>query len=291
MSQDSLTVYAPAKVNLSLKILGRRDDGYHLLDTHMQKLALFDTLSLSRVESGIHLQCPGGQLPEGEDNLVYKAAALFLAWVAEHRGVSAGVALTLVKNIPIAAGLGGGSSDAAATLLGLNDMLKAGCPEEELLRLGLLLGADVPFFIQQAQAVRAKGVGEEMVPVASLHDCWILLVNPGFSVSTRWVYQNFALTENDESVTLQNSRNAVGGKYDTDLSLLLVNDLERVTLKKYPELERIKHEMLALGADGSLMSGSGPTLFGIFKDQQRAQGALSLFQEQFSQVFLVEPLQ
>ena len=121
MSQDSLTVYAPAKVNLSLKILGRRDDGYHLLDTHMQKLALFDTLSLSRVESGIHLQCPGGQLPEGEDNLVYKAAALFLAWVAEHRGVSAGVALRLMKNIPVAAGLGGGSSDAAATLLGLND--------------------------------------------------------------------------------------------------------------------------------------------------------------------------
>ena len=291
MSQDSLIVYAPAKVNLSLKILGRRNDGYHLLDTRMQKLALFDTLTLMRVERGIALQCPGGQLPEDEDNLVYKAAKLFLAWVAEHRGVLSGVALTLNKNIPVAAGLGGGSSDAAATLLGLNELLGAACPEEELLRQGLSLGADVPFFIQQAQAVQAQGIGEEMVPVASLDDCWILLVNPGFSVSTRWVYQNFALTENDESVTLQNSRNAVGGENDTDLSLLLVNDLERVTLQKYPELKRIKDEMLALGAAGALMSGSGPTLFGIYKDQQKAWDALSLFQKQFSQVFLVEPLQ
>jgi 4-diphosphocytidyl-2-C-methyl-D-erythritol kinase len=291
MSQDLLTVYAPAKVNLSLKILGRRDDGYHLLDTCMQKLGLYDTLTLHRAGQGICLQCPGADIPEDENNLVYKAAQLFLDWMAQKKGVRPSVRIVLAKAIPVAAGLGGGSSDAAATLLGLNKLLDGECPEEELFTMGLSLGADVSFFLHQAPAVRAQRIGEEMEPIASLRDCWILLVNPGFSVSTRWVYQNFALTEKDESGTLKNSQQVVGGLYGTDLSLLLVNDLERVTLTEYPALERIKNEMLGLGAEGALMSGSGPTLFGIFKDRQKAEEAAKVFNQQFSQVFLVEPLQ
>ncbi|MBU1232061.1 MAG: 4-(cytidine 5'-diphospho)-2-C-methyl-D-erythritol kinase [Proteobacteria bacterium] len=259
---EALVVRAPAKVNLTLRILGKRPDGYHNLDSVMQKIELADIISIRcSKQPGIHLSCPGSDLPENESNLVWKAAAAFLR--ATDRTADCGVSIVLEKHIPVAAGLGGGSSDAGAVLTGLNRLLHADLSEDALLDLGRSLGADVPFFVVPHHAVRATGIGDKMIPVFSLSDCTLLLVNPGFSVSTAWVYKNFTLTRADKVSNLSDSR-----KKDnlSELPDPLFNDLEKVTIERYPELAVIKNFLLDNGASGALMSGSGPTVFGVFPD-------------------------
>jgi 4-diphosphocytidyl-2-C-methyl-D-erythritol kinase len=260
---NMLVVQAPAKVNLTLNILGKRSDGYHDLDTVMQKLDLADTVTLSRCERpGIQLSCPGSDLPEDETNLVWKAAAVFLQEAGLEK--KCGVSIVLEKKIPVAAGLGGGSSDAGSVLTAMNRLFQAGLSEETLLRLAKSLGADVPFFVVPHSAVRATGIGDIMSPLRSLSNCSLLLVNPGFSVSTAWVYKKFTLTTVDKDSSLSDSREneSVNGQVCP-----LYNDLEAVTVKQYPDLEVIKRVMFDNGASGALMSGSGPTVFGVFPDQ------------------------
>lgn len=260
---DSLVIAAPAKVNLTLHILGKRPDGYHELDTVMQKLDLADTVTLHRIKRpGIKLSCPGSDLPEDGSNLVWKAAEVFL----QETGLASecGVSIVLEKKIPIAAGLGGGSSDAASVLTGLNHLFQTEISEETLLRLGKSLGADVPFFVVPYPAVHATGIGDKMTPQETLANCSLLLVNPGFSVSTAWAYKNFTLTRADKDSKLSDSRK--NGNVDGQFCSLF-NDLEAVTIEQYPEVEDIKRLMLDNGASGALMSGSGPTVFGIFPDQ------------------------
>ncbi len=257
-----MVIQALAKVNLTLHVLGRRSDGYHELDTVMQKIELCDLLYLSRSDTpAISLSCPDSNLAEDSTNLVWQAAVAFFE--AAGIGNGAGVSIVLEKNIPIAAGLGGGSSDAAAVLCGMNHLFDADLSQEILLRLAVSLGADVPFFVAHNSAVRATGIGEKMSPCEPLADCSLLLVNPGFSVSTAWVFKNFTLTRADKNSNLSDSpENA----YPFAGSLPLYNDLESVTVQKYPELEEIKLRMLECGAHGTLMSGSGATVFGIFPD-------------------------
>ncbi|HID69986.1 MAG TPA: 4-(cytidine 5'-diphospho)-2-C-methyl-D-erythritol kinase [Desulfobacterales bacterium] len=261
---ETLIVRAPAKVNLNLHILGKRSDGYHDLDTVMQKLDLADILTLRRLEHpGIQLACPDSDLPEDDSNLIWQAAAAYL----EKTGLEkeCGVSVILEKRIPIAAGLGGGSSDAGAVLTGLNQLFKKRLEENELLSIGAVLGADVPFFIVPYAAVHATGIGDRMTPHDALDKCSLLLVNPGFSVSTAWVYKNFTLTRPDKDSNLSDSReneSLSGGARP------LYNDLETVTIVHYPELRDIKRFMNDCGASGTLMSGSGPTVFGVFPDQE-----------------------
>ncbi len=257
-----LVIRAPAKVNLNLHILGKRSDGYHDLDSVMQKVELFDILRIRcSHRPGINLLCPDSHLAEDESNLVWKAAAVFLQETGRQH--DCGVEMVLEKRIPVAAGLGGGSSDAGAVLVGLNRLLATKLPEEQLLEMGRSLGADVPFFVVPHAAVRATGIGDRMVPVTPLSDCSLLLVNPGFSVSTSWAYKNFTLTRTDKVSNLCSSH-----KNDS-ISVPpypLFNDLESVTIGRYPELAAIKRFLLDNGASAALMSGSGPTLFGIFPD-------------------------
>ncbi len=288
---ESLVLRAPAKVNLYLKIVGKRADGYHDLDTVMQKLDLSDTVSLSFSENpGINLTCPGTDLPENSSNLVWKAADVFLRETG--LGERFGVNIVLEKKIPIAAGLGGGSSDAASVLNGMNRLFKIGLSEDTLLDLARPLGADVPFFVVSCPAVRATGIGDKMGSWLSLSACSLLLVNPGFSVATTWVYKNFTLTRGDKDSSLSDSRK---NKVDVDGFCPLFNDLETVTIKKYPELEWIKQRMLEYGASGSLMSGSGPTVFGIFPDQSGGKKSAVVecadyFKEMYPQgVFVTRP--
>ncbi len=290
-SQRSLMLRAPAKVNLRLQILARRDDGYHELDTVMQKLDLCDILHVQCLqEPGISLRCPGSTLPEDASNLVYKAAALFFN--ASGMEKSNGVAVVLEKNIPIAAGLGGGSSDAGTLLVALNRSYNYPLSEVELMELAKGLGADVPFFVFQGAAAQAKGIGEQLTPIASLTDCSILLVNPGFSVSTAWVYENFRLTRGNKVSTLCGScdQDSVG-----ELCAFLYNDLESVTVERYPEIADIKSRMLASNAQGALMSGSGPTVFGLFLDEDDGcslQGCTDLLVGQYKEgVYITRPLQ
>jgi 4-diphosphocytidyl-2-C-methyl-D-erythritol kinase len=289
-SATSLVLRAPAKVNLSLRILGRRPDGYHDLDTVMQKLDLCDVVTLRLTdESGIVLRCLDSDLPEDRSNIVWRAAEAFLAACEWGKG---GVDITLEKNIPVAAGLGGGSSDAGTVLVGLNRLLGAGFTIEELIALARPLGADVPFFVTDYGAVRAEGIGDRMIVVQSLKDCTVVLANPGFSVSTRWVYEKYALTMIDKDSKL----------YDCQKNLNHVlpyagnNDLERVTLSFYPEIEALKQKLLNEGASFVLMSGSGPTVFGIFPDENDGVSALVrqavqvLQQQNNVKVFVTQPV-
>jgi len=297
MAGQHLCLTAPAKINLYLKIIGRRPDGYHELNTLMQKLALYDELELALVpESGIHLFCPGTDLPEDERNIVHRAARLFL----ERTGrVDQGIRIVLKKNIPVAAGLGGGSSDAATVLTGLDSLLATGCRRDELADMGLGLGADVPLFIHDMAAAWATGIGEKLEVAVPLAGYRVLLVNPGIGVSTKWAYETFALTAAGKKINLSCSQKEQS-ENDRPVSFRkrlikpdeLVNDLETVTADKYSVINTIKQRLLAAGAVSAMMSGSGPTVFGLFSSDMYEQARLcsqELHKEYF-QVYLVDPL-
>ncbi len=263
-----ITAESPAKVNLILKVLQRREDGYHDIASLMQKISLADRMEFSPRPGGVTLRCPGSDLPTDERNLVMQAArALF-----SEAGYRGGVAIALYKRIPMAAGLGGGSSNAATTLSVLNHLFQFGFDRERLIRIGTRLGADVPFFLYDNTAW-AFGIGEILKPAAVPPGMWLVLVNPGFEVPTRWVYQslNLPLTK----TPLQYSIPSFSGA--RDLASSLTNDLEKVTVVRYPVLDELKGFLLRQGALGSLMSGSGPTVFGLFEsepDATQAEGAL-----------------
>ena len=285
---QSLTLKAPAKINLFLKILSRRSDGYHEIESLMQKVALFDVLHISRQVGSISLACRGGSVPEGSDNLVYKAANAFFSAAR----IEPGVEIVLEKNIPVAAGLGGGSSDAAAALLGLNMLLGTDLDMERLLDIGLGLGADVPFFLQDCSGAVATGIGESLQKVDPIEDFWILLVNPGFAVSTKWAYENFPLTSCTNPYILARGRKMNGDfqMVPTGLFEKLGNDLEAVTINRYPEIGDIKKELKRAGAVTALMSGSGPTVFGLFAGKEEAQRGFVQFAKKYGDnVFLVRP--
>lgn len=285
---EPLRIAAPAKVNLFLRIVGKRSDGYHELSTWMQKLTLADEVLLTSVASGITLHCPGSNLPEDEINLAYKAAALFF----KNSSLPGGIDITLTKNIPIAAGLGGGSSDAAAVLTGLNTLYAAGMNEKELMGLGLMLGADVPFFVVDCHAALATGIGEKLEIQDSLADCWFVLVNPGFSVSTKWVYENFESPQTANfALTIEGNPFILGPASGKDLSDTFFNDLESVTISRYSEISVLKQKILQLGAVASLMSGSGPTVFGVFLDKNLAQDCVDEFTREYpGKVFLTKAM-
>ncbi len=257
--------YAPAKINLCLHVLGRLPNGYHELAMAMQRVDLFDaiTISLSK-QRGIRVQCSGLELPDDGENIAARAAQLLLDEVA----CEIGVEIKIEKNIPVAAGLGGGSSDAATVLLGLSEMLKAEVSRRRLLELGSQLGSDVPFFIF-GQPAWATGTGIRLEPLPVLPDVAYLLVNPGIAVSTAEVYRSLQLTKGGELANLPRF-SVVTRK---DLCCALCNDLERVTLNRIPLIAEIKQRLVGLGALGALMSGSGSTVFGVYPDYAAAEDA------------------
>jgi 4-diphosphocytidyl-2-C-methyl-D-erythritol kinase len=297
MAALSLSFYAPAKINLYLKITGQRTDGYHELETLMQKLALYDHLQFDlKNGKGINLDCGSSGLPTDERNIVYRAAQLFL----EHTGYSGqGIKIVVRKNIPVAAGLGGGSSDAGAVLLALNELLATTCSVEELAALGLRLGADVPLFVHDMPAAWATGVGERLSPAIPLSGYVVVLVNPGIPVSTKWVYETFALTSGENIFNLsssqkENSKNSAVARFCASpfAPRHLLNDLETVTAGKFSVISDIKEKMYAAGAAGTMMSGSGPTVFGLFAKTciNRAKTCCRELQQEYRQVYLVDPL-
>jgi len=263
-----ITVQSPAKVNFILKVLRRREDGYHDIASLMQKVSLADEMEFAPLRVGIELACPGSDLPTGEENLVVRTARALFA----EAGFAGGVRITLLKRIPTAAGLGGGSSNAATTLTVLNNLFQFGFDRERLIRIGARLGADVPFFIYGSTAW-AFGIGDLLEPAVIAPGMWLVLVNPGFEVPTKWVYQslNLPLTK----TPLKYSIPTFSGV--RDLAAALSNDLEAVTVARYPVLEELKGFLIRQGALGSLMSGSGPTVFGLFENEPdaiQAEGAL-----------------
>jgi 4-diphosphocytidyl-2-C-methyl-D-erythritol kinase len=267
MARDicKISLQAPAKINFFLHVLGRRPDGYHDLETWMQKLDVYDTIELEFYQGkGIEFSCDDPSIPADETNLAVMAAIAFFQVSKKSKGY--GVRIALQKKIPIAAGLGGGSSDAGTVLRGLNVFFDCEFSESQLVELARRLGADVPFFVVNHDAVLATGIGDIMLPVESVCNCSFVLVNPGLFVSTSWVFQNLTLTS-----LSKNSKLSCFQKHKAvSLSLKdMHNDLEQVTSVKYPEIEQIKRSLLVAGASRVLMSGSGPTVFGVFPDSEK----------------------
>ena len=311
-SSSHLLLSAPAKINIFLKILGKRADGYHEIISWMQKLTLYDTITLHRISSGISLQCSSPDVPLDQNNLVCKAAQYFF----QETSLQGGVDIVLEKRIPVAAGLGGGSSDAAAVLKGLNVLYDAGLSVDEMMRMGKALGADVPFFVSDYPSAWAAGIGEKLEKNECMPDYWIILVNPGFSVSTKWVYHNFALTSAVNPDTLTRFTEVFDAPFEKRGALLtsaldmlldgqskmngfsrhfwpatLYNDLEKVTSSRYPEISEMKERLLQAGACGALMSGSGPTVFAVFDNELHAVDCQeSLNPDYPGNVFLVKPI-
>lgn len=254
----NLRIKSPAKVNLTLEILRKREDGYHELRTVLQKIALHDTLDFALgKEKGISITSSHPALPTGKENLVYKAARTLMETCA----IRAGVRVNIKKRIPLGAGLGGGSSNAAATLIALNRLLELNLPDRELRRMGARIGADVPFFCTEEAAI-GYGIGERLKPIR-LPNLWYILIYPNFEVSTRWAYENFVLTKR----RLHNKIHEFVRTPET-ISSVLRNDLETVVSKRYPQIEEMKGILCRAGALGSMMSGSGPTVFGIFSGER-----------------------
>jgi 4-diphosphocytidyl-2-C-methyl-D-erythritol kinase len=264
-SGRKISVQAPAKINLFLKVLGKRPDGYHDLETWMQKLDLYDNIVLEVLcGSRVEFSCDDASIPTDETNLAIRAAVAFFQRSEKSKGY--GVRITLQKNIPIAAGLGGGSSDAGTVLRGLNSLFDQEFSERQLVELARPLGADVPFFAVSHDAVLARGIGDIMYPVDSIGNCSFVLVNPDFFVSTAWVFRNLTLT----SLTKNSKLSCFQKHKAVSLSLDdMHNDLEQVTSVKHPEIEQIKRSLLVAGASQVLMSGSGATVFGVFPDTEK----------------------
>jgi len=285
---DSITVNAYAKINLGLDVLRRRADGYHDVRMIMQSLDLHDIITITKLPTeGITIKTNLSYLPNDQGNLIYKAAALFLDTLSLEEGLD----LRLEKNIPVAAGLAGGSSDAAATLKGLNTLYQAGLSTEELMKLGVKIGADVPYCLMLGTAL-SEGIGELLTPLSPIPSCYILLVKPDISVSTRYVYENLRLTETLLHPDIARMRVSLETGDLNTLARNMDNILQSVTTKDYPIINEIKHKMLELGALTSLMSGSGPTVFGIYKDAELARNSLNYFlrHKHFGkQVFLTRP--
>jgi len=260
--EGRIKVAAPAKINLFLEILGKRPDGYHEIETVMQGVSIFDYLYLEEHNKGVELTCSNPKLGTGEENLVVKAVRL----LQKESGVLQGVKIHLEKNIPVGAGLGGGSSDAAATLCALNRLWKLGYDEKRLMSLAGKLGSDTPFFVTGHTAV-CKGRGEVVVPYPLNVKYTYIIIYPRFEVSTATVYKNFKinLTKNLKDVSFFMQK--LGSGNPEELGLCLHNRLEDVVFRLYPDLGKIKKTLTTLGFCGTLLSGSGSALYGLYKGE------------------------
>ncbi len=268
---NHLELKAYGKINLGLDVLGRRENGYHDVRMIMQTVGIFDRIDLFRQrEPGIRVETNLLYLPVNENNLVYKAAQLLM----DEFHVTDGVLIRLKKFIPVAAGMAGGSSDAAAVLFGVNKMFGLGLTTDELMKRGVRIGADVPYCILRGTAL-SEGIGEVLTPLPPIPQCKVLIAKPGISVSTRFVYEH--LHANDLKPEQHPDIDAIleGIRQQDILQIAshLGNVLETVTIREQPVIQKIKDKVMEYGAIGSLMSGSGPTVFGLFADPNAAENA------------------
>ena len=282
-----MRLQAFAKINLGLDVLGKREDGYHEVRMIMQTIRMYDQLDMRKsAEPGIHLTTNKKYIPVDENNLVWRAAKLMM----DTCGIMEGVSIHLHKVIPVAAGMAGGSSDAAATLVGMNRLFHCGLSKEKLMELGVQIGADVPYCVLRGTAL-AEGIGEKLTVLPPMPDCWILIGKPGISVSTKYVYTTLDLNTDTVHPDIDGMKKALEDGNLYGITERMGNVLQDVTIPAYPEVERIKEQMKTLGAVNAMMSGSGPTVFGIFDNEEKAQEACQKLRESGScqQVFLTVP--
>lgn len=277
-----MKINAPAKINLVLDVLNKREDGYHNVKMVMQSLELCDVVTVEKTDGGITISSDSGVVPCDDTNIAYKAAKIML----DKANSGMGVHIDIQKNIPVAAGLAGGSTDGAAVLVALNEMLDLNFSTEQLMELGGKFGADVPYCVIKGTAL-AEDTGVKLTKIEPYGNHTVLLVKPDISVSTPWVYKNLDLKnvshpDVDAFIECIKSQNYVKS-YE-----YMGNVLESVTVKEYPVIDEIKNKMMDLGASVSLMSGSGPTVFGIFENEQKAIDAAQVFKKDFKEVIVTK---
>lgn len=266
-----LGLKAYGKINLGLDVLRKREDGYHDVRMIMQTVGIFDRIDLIwKPGPGIQVETNLYYLPNNENNLVYKAAKLLM----DEFHIKDGVTIRLKKFIPVAAGMAGGSSDAAAVLFGVNKMFNLGLTMQELMKRGVKIGADVPYCVMRGTAL-SEGIGEVLTPLPPVPQCQVLIAKPGISVSTKFVYENLNANSlrPEQHPDIDGIVNSIRKKDLYGIAGRLGNVLETVTVKEYPVIQAIKDKMMEYGAVGSLMSGSGPTVFGLFTSPRAAENA------------------
>lgn len=264
-----MKLQAYAKINLGLDVVRKREDGYHEVRMIMQNIGLCDELELvEKEESEITISTNREDVPANEGNLVYKAAKLLM----DEFGVTKGLHISLVKKIPVAAGMAGGSSDAAATMIGVNDIFGLGLSREELMERAVKIGADVPYCIMGGTAL-AEGIGEVLSPLPPMPDCYILIAKPPIDVPTKFVYGNLRANELKEHPDIDQMIQCLRADDLKHMCDIMGNVLETVTIPAHPVIDDIKHIMVEHGAMGAMMSGSGPTVFGVFASEREAKAA------------------
>ena len=286
---NSIVLKSYGKINLGLDVLRRREDGYHEVRMIMQTVGLYDLLTMKKTkEDKITMTCNLSFLPTDERNLVYKAVKL----IKDKYQIKEGVSIELSKRIPVAAGMAGGSSNCAAALKGMNELFDLGLSVDELCEIGVTLGADVPYCIWGGTAL-SEGIGEKLSRVDAMPKCYILIAKPGISVSTAFVYQNLDLAGLSKHPDIDGMLECLKQKDLRGICDRLENVLESVTTKEYPIIEKVKKHLMEQGAMGALMSGSGPTIFAIFKDKKTADNALESLRsiEDIKQAYVVRPIQ
>lgn len=268
-SNNDISLKALAKINLGLDVVRRREDGYHEVRMIMQTIQLYDRLDIKRTqEPGIQIQTNLSFLPVNENNLIYKAAKLLM----DEFSITDGVSVKLDKRIPVAAGMAGGSTDASAMLIGVNRLFSLGLTKRQLMERGVQIGADVPYCIMRGTAL-AEGIGEALSPLPPMVKCPVLIAKPSISVSTKFVYQNLKLDDTTIHPDIDRLIDDIKAKNLHDIAAHMGNVLETVTIPNYPVIDEIKKHMLSNGAVGAMMSGSGPTVFGLFDDEDTAKKA------------------
>lgn len=262
---DTIQMRALAKVNLGLDVIRRREDGYHEVKMIMQTLQMFDRVTLEkRDQDGITLETNLPFLPVNEQNIAYRAAKMLM----DEFQIQGGLHIKIDKHIPVAAGMAGGSTDGAAVLYGLNKIYQLGLTKQQLMERGVRLGADVPYCIMRG-TVLSEGIGEILTPISPMPECFILVAKPPISVSTKHVYQNLKLDQIEKHPDIDGMVEALKEQNLEGIASRMENVLETVTISEHPEIAQIKAQMMEAGALNAMMSGSGPTVFGIFDDKEQ----------------------
>ncbi|MEY8234957.1 4-(cytidine 5'-diphospho)-2-C-methyl-D-erythritol kinase [Lachnospiraceae bacterium 66-29] len=266
---------ALAKINLGLDVLRRREDGYHEVCMVMQTLSLYDRIIIKKLEKQeIQVKTNLFYVPENENNLVYQAAQILM----DECDLKQGIYIDLQKFIPVAAGMAGGSSDAAAVLYGMNRMFRLNLSQQRLMEIGLKIGADVPYCVMRGTAL-AEGIGEKLTPLAPMPICKVLVAKPPICVSTKFVYENLTLDKDTEHPRIDLLIEGLREGNLKKIAAHMGNVLESVTIPHYPVIAQIREEMLHYGAINAMMSGSGPTVFGLFEEEAQAQKAYQSLRE------------
>ena len=283
---NRIQMKALAKVNLGLDVIRRREDGYHEVKMIMQTVRLYDRIILEKTQQGISMETNLSFLPVNEQNIAYRAAKMLM----DEFHIQSGLHIKIDKHIPVAAGMAGGSTDGAAVLYGVNKIFELGLTKRQLMERGVKLGADVPYCIMRG-TVLSEGIGEILTPVSSLPDCHILIAKPPVSVSTKHVYENLKLDKIEKHPDIDGMVEALRIEDLHGVTQRMENVLETVTIPEHPEIQQIKELMIKEGALNALMSGSGPTVFGIFDDREKGMRARDLLRKSslVRHTYLVRP--